>query len=129
MKSLFERSLLVIVACCLSFSMSAWAQDVINEGFDPTKDFISDKYMAGTSLIYDCLDRHWVCTGESEYQACVKERAINISIKRTELPCVASEVFASKRECFARAKTLVARGNIPKTCLHPLERQRFIGFR
>lgn len=97
--------------------------------FDANNDFISVKYNAGPALVYDCLDRHWVCTGATEHQACQEKKAANIDIGRHELDCVPAKVFETKRDCYVLARQLVVRGNVPSACLNPKERKRFIGFR
>lgn len=130
MKSLFERTLLLV--CLLLLSGLALAQDPAvdptTEQFDPFKDFISPKYNAGAALMYDCEDGHWVCVGVEEHAQCQVQREQAIKDKRIQLPCMPSEVYTYKRECFQKARTLIPTGRVPSACLHPAERRRLIGF-
>lgn len=127
MRLLFESFLLL----ALSFPTALYAQSQTNpvEGFDPQRDYISSKYVAGPRLIYDCADKHWACVEETSYQNCQESHDKDTTIGRTELSCFPSLVFATKRECYARIRQLVVRGDVPRLCLLPRERQRFIGFR
>ena len=128
MRLLFERLLLLLALSC---PHGAWAQAQTNpvEGFDPKRDYLSNKYVAGTGLIYDCEDKHWVCVEQSIFETCKADNAKDIEAGRTELSCVATQLYGTKKECFARHREVIVRGDVPRTCLLPKERRRFIGFR
>lgn len=126
MKALFERWVLLFILLTTSGQVLA---EPGNEEFDPLKDFLSIKYEAGPALVYDCLDKHWVCTGKSEHKDCTGRRLKNIEEGRIELNCMADKVFESKYDCVNFLERIIHRGNVPRGCLHPEHRKRFIGFR
>jgi hypothetical protein len=97
--------------------------------FDLSKDDISEKWFAGSSLVYDCLDMHWVCVSPADYTTCKDLREIDFKRKKHRLACVPGEVYETKKECNRALKMLVSRASFPRVCVHPEERPRFIGFR
>jgi hypothetical protein len=120
------KYVLVISLFVLS-AQSLRAQENIE--FDFSKDDISDKWFAGSSLVYDCEDMHWVCVSPADYASCSQMREIDLKRTKHKLACVPAEIFESKKECNQALKALVARAGFPRVCIHPVERPRFIGFR
>lgn len=126
MKALFERWTGVFI---LLMTIGTVFAQAVTEEYDPLKNFISAKYEAGPALVYDCLDKHWVCTGPNEHSVCSERRLENIQEGRIELNCMPDQIFPTIKECFEYIPRLIARGNVPRGCLHPAHRRRFIGFR
>lgn len=126
MKALFERCALLIIL--LVASANSFPQENTDQ-FDPLKGFISLKYEAGPALVYDCFDMHWVCTGKFEHGICQERRVGNIERGKIELSCMADKVFETINECNRYLKQIIVRGNVPRGCLHPEHKKRFIGFR
>ena len=97
--------------------------------FDYSKDDISEKWFAGSSLVYDCEDMHWVCVSPPDYKSCVDMRDTDLKRNKHKLACVPAEIYETKKQCNQALKSLVARASFPRVCIHPVERPRFIGFR
>lgn len=97
--------------------------------FDLSKDEISEKWFAGSSLVYDCEDMHWVCVSPADYASCTQRREVDLKRTKHRLACVPADVYDTKKECNQALKVLVARASFPRVCIHPVERPRFIGFR
>lgn len=71
--------------------------------YDPLIDDISDKYQAGPYLIYDCLERHWVCVLESYYSLCHEQRKKDLDLVENDLfSCAPIGKFPNKISCFQR---------------------------
>ncbi|HLW56278.1 MAG TPA: hypothetical protein VKY27_02780 [Bacteriovoracaceae bacterium] len=93
--------------------------DKLTRGFDFTRDIISDKYLAGPYLIYDCEDQHWVCVVEENYQQCKDQRAKDIRQDKVHARCAPIAEFDVKFSCFQEQLRLV--GNVDPTKLCVLE--------
>ena len=131
MKKPFETLLLaflVVVVPALAHA-TADPESAKAEAFDPTRDNISGKYLGGPVLLYDCEEKHWVCVSGDDAQNCDKTRATEGEKKQIALSCARGTVFETKSTCLYQLRTLTMRGNVPRACLHPDHRSRFIGFR
>ena len=117
----------LVISLCILSAQSLRAQE--NTEFDSSKDDISEKWYAGSSLVYDCEDMHWVCVSPADYTSCSQMREIDLKRNKHRLACVPAEIYETKKECNQVIKSLVARGSFPRVCIHPVERPRFIGFR
>ncbi len=117
----------LVISLFILGAQSLRAQDDLE--FDYSKDDISDKWFAGSSLVYDCEDKHWVCVAPSDYANCSRQRESELKQQKHILGCVPADIFSSKKDCQQAAKRLVGQGIYPRVCIHPVERPRFIGFR
>lgn len=81
--------------------------------------FLSDNYTRGGNLIYDCRSKHWVCTGNGEFDYCQKERTFGVNEKISDLGCVPVKVFASEKACIDSQKNLVSGNFGMRFCQHP----------
>jgi hypothetical protein len=101
-----------------------------SEEFDFGRDVISDKWFAGSSLVFDCENRHWVCVAPEDHQQCAQARERTLIKGKRELACAPAEVYQKRADCHETLRRMVSEGNAyPRVCLHPNERSRIIGFR
>lgn len=69
---------------------------------DQQKSRISLKYTKGSYLMYDCYDKHWVCTDEVEVKNCRLKREEGIMNYNVNLPCVVFENYSTNSSCIER---------------------------
>ncbi len=60
---------------------------------------LSTKYFKGEVLVYDCVDRHFVCTSLVSATECREERDSFLAKNRFELPCAPIKSFNTHEEC------------------------------
>lgn len=60
---------------------------------------LSSRYFRGGVLVYDCRDRHFVCTSISSANECHDERMWFINKDRFELPCAPIKQFKDHESC------------------------------
>lgn len=111
MKAAF-LSLLLVSALCLADEEEALPPD-----FEMKDDSISEKYIAGAFLIYDCEEGHWVCVLKEDYAACEESRVASIGKKERNLPCAPIGEFPTKRSCFQRELYLSGQAHGHRFCL------------
>ncbi|MBL6991750.1 MAG: hypothetical protein ISR65_18355 [Bacteriovoracaceae bacterium] len=70
---------------------------------DSTKKAIlySKKYRLGAYLIYDCIDRYYVCGDFESFTECKDRREITLKKKKEILACAPIQDFKTFDECFA----------------------------
>lgn len=117
----------LVISLFILGTQSLRAQD--DAEFDFSKDDISEKWFAGSSLVYDCEDMHWVCVTPGDHENCGRLRDNDLRRNKHKLACVPAEVYETKKACQQALKRLVAEASFPRVCVHPEERPRFIGFR
>lgn len=86
------------------FLSNAWSDDqgrYLN-GFDVKADIIADNYEAGNGLIYDCVERHWVCVTNTYFDECREKRSKAKLNEDESLPCAPVAYFPNKKSCFQR---------------------------
>jgi hypothetical protein len=88
---------------------------------------LSLKYTKGKFLLYDCYDKHWVCTSKYEYQACRDLRKILLKDHTARLNCSPVKQFSSEKDCQLAQKSLVTRKMGLRTCIHPTIQKQFKG--
>jgi hypothetical protein len=98
-------------------SVHAKEEEAVPDDFNPAVDNISDKYYAGSWLIYDCKEGHWVCVLEEYYKTCEDERKQGITAKEKHLPCAPIGGFPTKRSCFQRELYLTGNAHGNRFCL------------
>ena len=108
MKKVIRR--LILIA---SFSLGIAHAQVSFEEFDSAKDEISDKYMAGPHLVYDCEDKHWVCIADEEKKECVEGRDLSRLKKGRSLKCTYFKSFEDKSGCFQAQLKIVSSATDP----------------
>jgi hypothetical protein len=122
---MFVRSLLIL--SIISLSVSAQENKSI-AGYDPVEDSFSQKYEGGPYLMYDCVDKHWVCVLESYYTDCEKLRAVDIENKKFTLGCAAIGQFPTKKACFQRQLYMIGQNYETRFCIHPDMQQKELKF-
>lgn len=86
-------------------------------GFDPRNDVISDDYIAGPFLIYNCKKGHWACVLEEYYTSCKEERAQDERENRTTSGCAPVAEFDVKFRCYQEQLRLVSNVDPAKLCV------------
>jgi hypothetical protein len=99
------------------------AQDIALE--DPQ---MSRKYFKGGYLMYDCYDRHWVCTTKAMSNACDDQREKAIDRNSLKLPCATWQSYADHDTCAIEQKRLVELGMQFSFCTHQRAKKHFIEF-
>lgn len=98
----------------------AFAQDEgrFIEGFDVQNDIIADNYEAGNGLMYDCVEKHWVCVRNTDYEACRENRAKSrLDETTTTHPCAPIAYFPNKRSCFQRQLFMTTHHHGERFCI------------
>ena len=92
-------------------------------------EILSDKYIQGHYLLYDCEDQHWVCTEDVRYEMCQQSLKEALDLKKSYLPClpVAGE-FKSNKECAKEQQYYVTKIKVDLECRHPAVRRHLIEF-
>jgi hypothetical protein len=102
----------------LSLQLTADDQLKVKIGHDPVVDVISDKYEAGAYLIYDCLEKHWVCVLEEYYRRCEAARKSELVVPDESLhTCAPIGEFPNKISCFQRQLFLTTHNHGARFCL------------
>lgn len=60
---------------------------------------LSMRYYQGEVLVYDCRDRHFVCTSIDSANECHNERDLLLNKNRFELPCAPIKQFKDHETC------------------------------
>lgn len=89
----------ILISLCSFAQVNQQADDKANLDVLLDDPLLSLKYQRGSYLMYDCTDKHWVCTGKSEYNLCLERRKVGILDKNLNLPCGAFTKFKSEKEC------------------------------
>lgn len=92
----------------LSFSDLNAQESEINQDISLQDSVLSLRYTRGAALLYDCEDAHWVCTGEFEYEGCLKKREFELKEKENIFSCVPTRVFSSVSECIKEQKRITS---------------------
>ena len=110
--------------CLILFTLAVTgvvAQETEETPFPPdyelSQDAISDKYIAGAFLIYDCKEKHWVCVLKDDFSECRENRDKSIAGRKKHLPCAPIGEFPTKRSCFQRQLYLSGHAHGNRFCL------------
>lgn len=85
--------------------------------------YLSLLYQRGSYLIYNCYDKHWVCSGKAEYDSCLEERNFAIDENEDKLPCAPIQQFTSEKACQEYQTQLTDFNMENRFCLHPERRE------
>lgn len=96
--------------------------------FDQQDPFVNDYYQKGNYLVYDCVGQYWVCTGETEYKICKRNRKNSIKDYDKNIRCAHFSEFDSRQECYKNQQRMTHSADISRFCLHPLEKKRTKNF-
>jgi len=104
----------------LTISLNAFGSDVTtnNPGVDILlmDPYPSTKYLRGQYLLYDCIDKHWVCTSKAEFGACKDGRTIAQADKQDKLPCAPIKEFESESQCNKVQARLTSSASSMRSC-------------
>lgn len=118
----------------LSLSLPSKAQDLLPasgkliNGFDPRRDIISADYIAGEFLIYDCLNKHWVCVMEEYFTKCEEQRVEDSAAGKTFARCAPLKKFPVKFSCYQQQLRLVSNVDATKLCILDKWKAKHISF-
>ncbi len=85
--------------------------------YDAKMDNISDKYVAGSHLIFDCEEGHWVCVLAEYSLECEEKRERAMKNGEKFLPCAHLGQLPSKRSCFQKSLYLTGQAHGKRFCL------------
>lgn len=80
---------------------------------------LSDLYQRGPFLVYDCVNKHWVCTASNEFKRCEGGRVKAIEDKKAKMPCVPVKDFKTEASCITQQKYVTNSGMSSVSCIHP----------
>lgn len=90
--------------------------------------YMSDAYIKGPYLMYDCDDNHWVCSGEAEYKRCDGLRNDAIKRKDKNLRCTKFFKFSTIEKCHEKQLEMIGNQAYQRFCLHPEIRKRQVHY-
>lgn len=106
---------LVFFICFNAFSSD---QGRFIMGFDVMNDIIADNYEAGNGLIYDCVEKHWVCVQNTYFNECRdKRQKAQKDESAMTLPCAHIAYFPNKRSCFQRQLFMTTHHHGDRFCI------------
>lgn len=105
---------LLIPITYIFLSMSCFAQQAID--ILQQDENLSFKYQKGRFLVYDCLDKNWVCTKSIEYERCKKIRNKAILDQDENFPCAYFEPYQTMDECHKKQTSLTNRSDVMVFC-------------
>lgn len=86
--------------------------------FDVKTDIIADNYEAGAYLMYDCVERHWVCVLEEYYKECGEKRTQDhLKVDDPYHTCAPIEQMPNKKSCFQRQLFLTTHNFGARFCI------------
>lgn len=81
---------------------------------------LSDKYLQGPFLIYDCEQQFFVCAGPKNAAFCAQTRSAYLKSGETNLPCAVLKKFPFTVDCLKEQNTQVNRPGVKKFCLNEI---------
>ena len=75
--------------------------------FEVSKTLLSNKYIEGPYLMYDCMDKHWVCASIEEYEECKSSTMEVIIDYKSHFKCVNYKKFENLKDCISFQKRQV----------------------
>lgn len=121
------ESMIKLLAMFLFIGFASGESEVDNE---EGKDFstldlrIDSTYQKGPYLIYDCIEKRWICTGKPEYDMCEERRESALAMKEELLGCAAFTFYKTRKKCYKKQLEMIHRGSTQRFCLHPEYRDR-----
>lgn len=109
---------LLFMILIIPFLLSAKEEEVAEDFLllDPQ---ISAIYDRGEYLLYNCNDKHWVCTRKVEFDQCERLRKSAIADNMEFLPCVGIKKYEKVEKCITEQKRVTYNGVSNRFCLHP----------
>jgi hypothetical protein len=104
-------------------------QDRFIVGYDVKTDLIADNYEAGAFLIYDCVEKHWVCVLEEYSKDCHEKRLKDLESRDSPIySCAPIGVFPNKRSCFQRMLFMITHNHGTRFCIKSEWKQKAVDF-
>jgi hypothetical protein len=89
-----------------------------NLGASDSQEIISDKYMSGPFLIYDCQHRHWVCVSQENFTNCKSSRTEDsLKVDTYTHSCSPIGFFLTKESCHQRKLFLSTHNHGQRFCI------------
>jgi hypothetical protein len=119
--------LIILMALISSVALANSRPKILNN-YDPATDVIAENYEAGSFLIYDCKEKHWVCVLEYYYKNCTNLREEDQLLKKLELSCAPIAQFPNKKSCFQQQLFLTGQNIGTNFCIGDEWKQKEIRF-
>jgi hypothetical protein len=95
----------------LIVSTSVHAQEVARGDYQ-----ISENYVAGEYLIYDCQREFFACVNLESNESCQVRRNNSIKLAEKKYPCAPLKKFNDKRECVLRNYSAIETAKLKRFC-------------
>ena len=107
------------------FTEKEMKETLDNDYLDPV---ISFKYERGSYLIYDCQDKHWICSGSLEFKRCQdwKKQADKRNAKSYQ--CVAVKRYKNISSCVDAQYAQVNKNHDIRFCLSDATKKIEVNF-
>ncbi len=93
-------------------------------GYSAAYDVISEDYVAGPYLIYDCKAESWVCVLKEDHDDCTVKRDEDLFKGKKKLSCAPLSLFPTKKSCFQRQLYLVSQNHGSRFCMSDIWKKR-----
>lgn len=107
-----------VILYIIFFSINSFAQTT-SEDINQNDPKLNYKYEKGRFLVYDCFDKHFVCTQSLEYNRCKDARVKAIKDGEEHLPCAYFDPSQSISECQKKQQSLTNKGENYLFCNKP----------
>ncbi len=122
------RFKLMIFCMLLAPHLLADSGEKVLNGYDGKVDVISENYEAGPFLIYDCVEKHYVCVLEEYYKECGEKRAKDVHERKEMLSCAPISEHLNKKSCFQKQLFIVSQNHGTRFCVGEEWKQKLIEF-
>jgi hypothetical protein len=124
--------LVFLLQFIILLSLSGFAADEqglkVGVDFDNESPVLSSLYIRGTHLVYDCSSKHWVCTGDKEFNRCKEQRTRSLLDLKYHLPCASFDVYKSRKDCKEAQLNLTESARYERFCLNTGLEKSKLGF-
>lgn len=92
-------------------------------------EYVSDKYLSGPFLIYDCQQRHWACVSEENFKECTSLREDDLLNQGPYIhSCSPLGQFPTVRSCNQRILFLTTHQHGQRFCVKEEWRSKNVSF-
>lgn len=74
------------------------------------------KYRGGNNLIYDCINKYYVCASDVARISCEEDRTHAIDTKLDKYSCAVLKRFTNKEECLQKQHEVLNTNVVRKFC-------------
>ncbi len=68
---------------------------------------ISEKYISGQFLVYNCLDQHYACVSVNDHNSCKSVRDTELKLEKRKLSCVSFEELENEKKCVQKIQDYI----------------------